>query len=704
MIAQPQKGHIALVLKNLFNERGQIPEADQEAEAEILDSSVDTPASEPLEPGAADEAKQAEDRRRLRLWRKRIAEARKLRKDWEKEYRVKETEEYYLGKQYGSLPDNTAAINHFLATVRVTLPNLVFDDPKFLVRAKPGFSAPAVQTQAKVAEGALESVCKQDDNLRSASRFAVLQNFFRIAILKVVYDPTLEPNPKAGQPIFQQLATGEIAYDPMTGQPMPEVDPETQMPITEPEMVLSDEAYRFEWVDASKFLIPDEGPDMTKWPWVAEEIEMPLDEAKEDPRFPAELRAMFRPSKQEDYDSAETDSSYSPDDSSGEKFDEEETFCYCVIYDLKKKAMYAVARDSSIKDFLIDGPLPDGIKDHPYAILPGWLPNIGPDGGSPWPLPFTNPWLDLQDEYNLRRLQMRNGASRSARKIAATKGMFENDEEARKALQSSTDMETFYVKDITKLPVVLEDPDISPAVYKDAQAVLSDWRLVTGQTGAKIGTPDADTATEATFVQQASNLRDADLQKDVNAFFRVAGRKMLQLIRDTITLEMYVNIRGMDDTTLAVYMQTVYGIPVQALMAFPELKEEVVRRFGKNKMERVTREDLNGNFNVDVVPGSTKPRNLSVERTQWLEFLNLIATAPQIALSKLLLEETASKYDFINPAMVEEVHALAIQMVQASQMQAGRGGENSHPGNTKGTTSQSQNGKVSQTAQGNEVE
>src|SRR5262249_22337374 len=125
----------------------------------------DTPGTEPTDQGAA-EAKQIENRRRLRLWRKRIADAKKLRRDWEKDYRVKDLEEYYLGKQYGALPDNTAVINHFLATVRVTLPNLVFDDPKFLVRAKPGMSSPAIQTQAKVAEGCLESVSKQDDNLR----------------------------------------------------------------------------------------------------------------------------------------------------------------------------------------------------------------------------------------------------------------------------------------------------------------------------------------------------------------------------------------------------------------------------------------------------------------------------------------------------------------------------------------------------------
>jgi hypothetical protein len=89
-----------------------------------------------------------------------------------------------------------------------------------------------------------------------------------------------------------------------------------------------------------------------------------------------------------------------------------------------------------------------------------------------------------------------------------------------------------------------------------------------------------------------------------------------------------------------------------------------------------------------------------VERQQWLEFLGLLAQAPQLALSRALLEETAAKFDFISPQMVEEIHALAITMMQAQQTTAGHGGENPQTG--KGSAEAKKNGNMSQASQGTE--
>ena len=690
--------------KLLFNQRGQIATDHEEApfDPTAESSSIDESPS-PVEDAETDEEERAKTLHDLKLWRRRLTKARKLRTDWEKDFRVKECEEYYLGKQYNALPDNSGVINHFLATIRVTLPNLVFDDPKYMVRPAPGFSSSPVQVKAQAAEGCLTAVAKHKDCLRNAARLAILQNFFRIAVLKQVYDPTIIPNPQAGEPVYRRNAANQIIYDPMSGMPTFELDPTTGVALTEPGQIMTGETYRFEWVDAARILLPDEGPDQLRWTWIGEEMEVCLADAQDDANFPKELRDKFKASRITDTETTQGEkTSYdTTKQDDGESYPEDETFVYTVIYDIKHRELLIVAKDSSLNDFLLREPMPEGIDEHPYAVLPGWLPNVGPDGGSPWPVPFTMPWLDLQDEYNLRRLQMRNGAARSARKVLATKTMFENDEEARKMLQSATDMETVFVKDMTRVPVIMVDPDINPTIYKDMTSTLSDWRLITGQTGAKVGTPDADTATEATFVQQASNLRDADLQHDVNAWFRVAGRKMLQLLSATLTLQMFVNIRGLDDNAVIAYMTAVYGIPPEAMMMFPELKQEMIRRFGQNKIEGVTRDDLQGDFQVDVQPGSTKPRSLAVERQQWLEFLNILAVNPQIALSKILLEETAAKYDFINPTMVEEVHALAMTMMQMAAQRAGReGGAGSDNKNTKG--SDQSNGKQGQAAQGNE--
>ena len=631
----------------------------------------------------------------FRRWKHRISCARKLRKDWEHDFQVEKCEQFYLGKQQKGLPAGVKTINHFIATINTTIPGLLFDSPRFLARPKPGHMAPSSKEEAKIAEGVLDSIAKQDGNLENAAHLALLQNFWRIGVIKCIYDPSLEPNPNAGKPVFETDASGNVIFDPNTQAPMTMADPITGEEMLEPDQVMSDETYRWEWVDSRNMLLPDDGPDMKKWRWLGEEIEVELDEAKEDERFPAHLRARFKDSgkKVEDADGYANDGN---EDTEGY----EACFRYVECYDLKKKRWYILADGSDINEFLLEEPLPEGIEDHPYAILPGWLINTGPEP-SPWPLPYTNPWLYLQEEYNIRRLQMMEGAKRSARKVLYEKGMFEDSDEALKALQSNQDMQGVMVTDINRPPAPMAENSLNASITNDVPALLMDWRIVTGQTGMKMGVADADTATEATFVERASNLRDTELQKSVGRWLKTAGQKMWQLVKATLTLKMFIKLRGMDDQSIQRFMQSRYGIPPEALAMFPALASQIVQKFGDETIEPISREDLTFEVDIDIVPGSTKPRNLTVERQQWLEFLSLVATNPQLALSRTLLEETAAKYDFIDPAMVEEVHAMAMMMIQikanqAGHAQGGGGEQNQAPGES------SKNGKASAASQGAE--
>ena len=650
----------------------------------------ETEPVEPTEPPKPD--------KRMAKWRARIECARKLRRDWEREYRVEDCEKFYLGKQQKGLPPGVKVINHFLSTINVTLPGLLFDNPSFLARPKTGVASPGSREQAKLAEGILSNIASQGEGLYAAARLGLLQNFFRIAVLKCIYDPSLVPNPRAGRPIYETDAAGNAQHDPATGEPVSMLDPTTGEPMVEPDQVMDGEVYRWEWVDARRILLPEDGPDQSKWSWIGEEIEVPLEEAKADERFPSDLRNSFRDSGRSYDDVGGQGGGEGVDSSRNEDDGYEPCFRYTECYDLKEKRWYILADDEQIKEFLLDQPLPDGVKDHPYAIMQGWFPILGPDP-SPWPLPFTNPWLDLQQEYNIRRLQMMEGAKRSARKVLYETNTFEDADEALKLLQSNRDMEGVMVRDVGRPPVPFQEVNINGAITQDIPALLADWRMVTGQTGMKMGVATADTATEATFVERASNLRDAELQKAVVRWLRTAGRKMWQLVRSTLTLKLFVTLRAMDDVAIALYMESTYGVPQQALAMFPQLADGLVQKFGQETIEPVTREDLAFDADIDVIPASTKPRNLTVERQQWLEFITLVANAPQLALSRTLLEETAAKYDFISPQMVEEIHALAMTMIQVRSAQAGRGG-GGEQGQVPGESAK--NGKASQASQGTE--
>ena len=618
----------------------------------------------------------------LKPWFDRIKRAQKLREDWEKTYKVEKCEEFFLGKQWKQGQDGPRVMNHFLATVKITQTNLLFENPRVIVRPRPGREITS-QRKATLAEQVLQVIIDQDGNFEEASGFALLQAFFRIGVLKVIYDPTLVPNPNAQREVIERDGDGNPIMG-ADGQQQTVVDPTTGQPVIEPDFVVSDDTYRWEWVEAKNMLLPDSGPYMRKWSWIGEEVTVPLDEAKADERFPAELREQFISNvKKDTQKNKESSRQPAPDTDEDES---NQLFRYCELYDIRKKRWLVVAKDQDFDEPLIDDVLPEGIEDHPYALLLGWTPIIGPEP-SPWPLPYVYPWLDVQEEYNIRREQQMQGAKRSARKIVYDESTFDDADEALKLLQSSRDMEGVKLRDSTRPPTILSEPSINGDIWKDSSALMVDYRIISGQTGAKMsGSSDANTATEANFIERASTLRDAELQKMVYKWLRTALRKMLQLVKATLTNRMFVKLRGMNDQEMAQMLMSVYGLPPEALALFPGLQQQLIQTFGNDKVEPVSREDLTFEADVDVVPGSTRPRSLAQEKAQFLEFLQVVAQAPQLLMSRALLEELARKYEFLNPAIIDELQMLSQMMVQINANQAGRGqgGQNTAKENTQG--------------------
>jgi hypothetical protein len=630
-------------------------------------------------------------------WLRRVERSKTVRKDWETRFRVIDCEKYLLGEQWGMGERKELIFNHFLATVKTIQPSLFVSNPKFLVRPKPGHKAVATDRMAAQGEGVLTAIATQDQHLESAANLAILQCFSRVACLKSVYAPKLEPNPQGGDPIFETNEAGmprldpqtfQPIIDPMTGQPamnqetgeplmdtskaqpLQMKDEETGEPLFEPEFVVTDEVYRWEWVDATKLLLPDEGPDMAKWPWLGEEITVPLSEAKGDPRFPEELRILLKSNQGSEDERRDMGTSDDEDEEDG-------VVKYYEIYDLKKKRWLVIAPDQTFKEALIDSELPPGIEDHPYSILPGWIPIIGPKP-CPWPMPYTSAWLDPQREYNIRRQQMVQGAKRSARKVIYDDATFDDPDEAVKMFQSPYDMEAVKVRDVSRPPQMFSEHDLNNSIYRDVSSLQTDWMIITGQPGARQGSPSKSTATEVGFVERAANLRDADLQTGVRKWLTNAGLKMLKLVQATMTLDMWVRIKGFDDQEIKEYATNVYGLTPQTLKYFPGLRDAMAERLGQQKWQSVTREQLIFDGIVEVVPGSFRPRNLDVEREQWLGFLQIMGQFPQLAMSRELLAETAAKFDFISERMLDEMTALSQQMMQNQQQVAGReqGGTN----------------------------
>lgn len=640
--------------------------------------------------------------RALNLWATRIAQARVRRQQWMERFQVERLEAYILGEQHEGSVHPTPLLdsdlwgseppvfNHTLAALNAGKSNMLYTHPTFLVRPKPGRQAKGAPADlhAPLAEAVLKAIAEQDDNLKNASRLGLQQAYTRLGVLKVIYDPRRRPNPRAGEVVWETDPEGKpvIAADGM-GTPMH--DPQTGEVLREPDEITSDETYRWDWVDAGTMLLPDEGPDRSKWTWLGEEVTVELEDARADERFPESLRRQLIATHTQH--AHEGRGVPTRDSATGiDPEDDSALLTYVELYDIKhqKFLVYAEGQPFSHMAFLLDDDLPPGVEDHPYALLLGWTPILGPKA-SAWPLPHIYNWLSPQREYNLRRQQISEACKRSARKGYYEEQTFPDEDEAVKALKSSDDMTFVKITDLERPPQIFADPSITGDIYRDLALLQSDWRVITGQTGARLADPSGDTATEVAAAERSANLRDVDQREIVNDWLAEAGQKMLQRLKATMTLGMVVKMRGFNSQEFKTYIERVYGPETAEMLALlPGLRQAWMERFGEERWQRVTHEELQFEADVQVVPGSARARTLDAERQQMLSFLQILGQAPQLAMSRELLRMVASTFDMVDERMIDEISAMAERMMQANQVQAGRtqGGTGSGAGGTNGAT------------------
>lgn len=618
-------------------------------------------------PFAKEERERAQRGKAYRTWLFRVQMARKARDQWLKDYEVERAENYFLGNQLESgRRDNRLVLNHFRATMKTMLPNLVIRSPKAIIRPKPGLTPPANETKAAAGEATLESIAEQDRNLEKSGGLALFQGFFRLGVIKTVFDPKPVPNPRAGEPIRATI-DGEPVLDDVGNEVM-ERDPLTGEIRTEPEEVMTDNVYRYEWVDAATTLLPDEGPDQQKWTWIGEDITVSLEDAQQDRRFRKDLREQLRANvmNKPDKERRPTKTQPNPDD---------ERVQYTELYDLKAKRWRVLAEGQNFEEFLVDEPLPQGVEDHPYALLALGDPILHPQP-SPWPYPVTRDWIDPQKSYNANRKQVDQGARRAARKGYYTREMFPNLDEAQKAMESADDMSFAAVNDIKEVPVVQQDPPLSPDIYRSIDLSLGDLRVLAGQTGARLANPDTALATDALFAEQAASLRDAEFQRKVQGWLTDAFRKMFQLVQATMTFDLWVMIRGYSDRELQAYLERVMGVSIEQqtvlLQQFPGFKPLLRSRLGQSRWRRVTREELTFAADVTIEPGSARPKNTVAEQRTMLQIVPLILANPAIAKVPSFLRRVLKAFDIDDERLIEELQAVADLLIQINSNIAGR--------------------------------
>jgi hypothetical protein len=611
----------------------------------------------------------AQERELWQLWQQRVGRARRLRTAWEQRYQVETLERYCLGFHSPweeSVPFLDARLNLFYATVQAQRPGLLPAKLTFLVRPKAGQQG-IEEILIRGMGGVLDAIALQDGHFMQALRLATTQAFFRMGVLKCTYDPHMEPNPRQGMTLYNEVDQAALDRQGRT--------------VMEPDELLTDEVYRWQWVHARNMLLPDEGPDRSRWSWIGEEIEVPLREAKEDMRFPAELRGQMTANGRLRYPQATLEyTEQSPLDQ------DTEIFRYLECWDIRQGRLIVWAEGQSFEEFLINDTLPEGVEDHPYALLLP-VPILGPEP-SPWPKPLTFDWLPLQQDYNVLRGQQINAGKRAARKILYDKSTFPDVDEARKFLESPTDMEGCEIVDINHPPIIMGDGALSLDVARNIPSLLADWQRITGVTGTRLGAADSGTATEAVIAEQNATVRDNELRTVINEWLSEAGRKMLQLVRQTLTLDMWVQLRDWNDSQVQrflaspgfrSYVASRVG-PENVEMAMqmgslPGMQAQVREKFAQIKPMRVSRSQLQFEADVDIQSSTIRP----LYRAQLLQLAGILG--PLVMTSPTFLEEVLASFEVPQGEQIaQELLAGIRQQAQAKAGGMGMGQNGMVPG------------------------
>jgi len=637
-----------------------------------------------------------------RKWQRRIAAAQDARKAWEEKFHVEKLEKFFLGEQWDDAVsrDSALVLNHFAAAIDTDLPNLFYQDPKWFVRPTPR-SEPGVELRARAAEAILETVARQDQNLKQAGTLAVMQSYFRLGCIEAVYDPKFVDNPEAGQPIWQKGPDGSpLRYPetlpqpppvgpmpgmqsalpppspiphPMAGQNIPAVGSDGK-PLLQPNRYLSDDTFRFEWVDAALLLLDDEmGPDRAKWRWIGKEVLMPLEEAKEEPKFNDNKKLLVAT----EFKKKKGDQSASGKQFPGGKESDEGFVRLFVCYDIRERKTYILADAQPFNDFLYDDDTTPGLEDHPFSIL-SYIPITGPDP-SAWPKPPTTDWIQPQEDYNKSRYLIREHVERGLPKEVYDESTFPDEGEILKYTKGAV-YGLAKVQNTTKPPMPIQKAGMNDALVRVIPLLQTEWRIITGQTGARLAAPEGGTATEASFVEKSGNLRDMKKQDCINDWLATAGWKMLKLLRKNMNFRMWVKMRGLTNKDVDQWL-IAHGFQPAVVQQTPQLHELIVKLLGNEKWDQVSQEELDFDAEVLVVPGSARARNLEVERKQWVDFLGVLGAAPQLMMSPALVRATMEKFETVDETLIDEVVALSKQMLQAKMGVAGHAG----PGGNGGT-------------------
>lgn len=552
---------------------------------------------------------------KAKSWHERIKRSEKIHEDWMRAFSVDKSRRYFEGFQneFGVPGSEWITINKVYSILNVKLPSLYSVDPFFFVKLKKSFKIDSESIALFEHRGRIRqsylNYLKEEVKLKQKARLAIQDAHFAYGVLKTGF-------------------AAELVED--------KEDRDEVIPVNERYVVKRIHPDDFIWGEDSSTL-------EDSWDYVAERLRMTKASALENPMFEKSVIKKLAP---QDPETSANSKSRRKRAIQGinfnfERKEDDGILFFWEVYDLRKKQWFIISDDIDEKNvgFVKDpDDTPEWIDGYPYSILRF---NVRDD--SPYPIPPVSQMLDPQRELNQARSKIQTHRKRFNRKYEVFEDGLAGDRELEiQKIEAGSD--GTIIRKLTPGQVVttISDAPLDPQAYTEIQVLNNDINELAGSTPELLGLPEAKSATQASLLDTNLQVREGDRLSQIADWIIEVAKRLDQTVQAHITQDEAVRITGLSGEFW-----------------------EVVRA--------VDFEEIRGEFQYSVNLGASQPRIPAIERAQWLAFLQVLGSFPQLMLSPRLIKTMAEMHNIEDETLVQEILVIGQQIAQG-QIQSPAGG------------------------------
>src|SRR3989304_10169872 len=592
--------------------------------------------------------KKTDEKTDAQKWLEKIQRAKTVKEEWRKNFRVALGYDYWEGRQrpFHISANEWITINLIYSNLLSMLPSLYNTNPFFYVKLKRSFIPNPMmivlyEQRGKIRQSMLNYL-KEELRMKPKIRMSIFDAFFQFGVMKIYHETEMIENPDKGK-IITDEESGVMLTDAETGEP-----------LKEPNEIPASDAYKVIRIHPEDFIVDeDAGPLDEDVNWKAHRIKRKVDEIQKDKRYNKNARESIKGTElsdevQKQRQQRKKGSVYT----SADKGVEPDVAILWEVYDIKNEQWLTVAEGSN--EFMIDpSEIPMGIENDCFVDLRFTMRD-----DSWYPIPPVSQWLDPQKDYCELRSKLATHRKRFNRKYTVyTSGM---DETELTKLEIGDDGTIIKINTPNAESVVkpIKDAPLDQTHMQELAVLRDELTLLSiGPNQARSG-KGVESATEADIIEKRLQVQEGDWIGVVVDFIQLVAEKLDMQVQVHITKDQAIKVSG---------PQGEYW--------------ELVRT---NDYEAIE-----GEYEYSVNVGAMTPRLPEIERAQWIAFLNLIASAPQLALSKRLLKQMSELHHIYDETLVDEIYQIAQQMMSGQLPMPGQQG--STPG-TPGLPGTAQSG------------